>query len=96
LLLAEGWQFTRNSTVIAITSSVDEEWVQALIGIVSRRVQAVAIVIEPSTFGSKSSSLFVVSSLASVGIPTYLVKFGDDISRALATYQSAPVTAAAR
>jgi uncharacterized protein (DUF58 family) len=86
LMVAEGGQFTRNSTVIVVTSSVDEEWVQALIGVVSRHVQAVAIVIEPSTFGAADSSLFVVSSLASVGVPTYLVKYGDDISRALATH----------
>ena len=89
LLIAEGAQFTRNSTVIVITSSVDEEWVQALIGIVSRHVQAVAIMIEPSTFGAASSSLFVVSSLASIGVPTYLVKYGDDINRALATHSVA-------
>jgi uncharacterized protein (DUF58 family) len=86
MLLAEGSQFGRNSTVIAITSSVDEEWVQSLIGILSRRVQCVAIVIEPGTFGSGDSSLFVVSGLASVGVPTYLVKYGDDISRALASH----------
>ncbi len=90
LLLAEGTQFTRNSTVIVITSSTDEEWVQSLIGIVSRHVQCVAVVIEPSTFGSGESSLFVVSSLASVGVPTYLVKYGDDISRALATHAATP------
>jgi uncharacterized protein (DUF58 family) len=90
VLLAEGGQFTRNSTVIAITSSTDEEWVQSLIGIISRHVQCVAITIEPSTFGGGDSSLFVVSSLASVGVPTYLVKYGDDISRALATHASAP------
>ena len=89
LLLAEGAQFTRNSTVIVVTSSVDEEWVQSLIGIVSRHVQCVAIVIEPSTFGASNSSLFVVSGLASVGVPTYLVKYGDDISRALASHASA-------
>jgi uncharacterized protein (DUF58 family) len=88
LLLAEGTQFTRNSTVIAITSSTDEDWVQSVIGIVSRRVQCVAIVIEPSTFGAGDSSLFVVSSLASVGVPTYMVKYGDDISRALASHSS--------
>ena len=90
LLLAEGSQFTRNSTVIVVTSSTDEEWVQSLIGIVSRHVQCVAVVIEPSTFGSSESSLFVVSGLASVGVPTYLVKYGDDISRALATHAAAP------
>jgi hypothetical protein len=43
-------------------------------------------VIEPSTFGAGESSLFVVSGLASVGVPTYLVKYGDDISRALASH----------
>src|SRR3712207_8731381 len=30
VLLAEGAQFTRNSTVIVVTPSVDEEWVQSL------------------------------------------------------------------
>jgi uncharacterized protein (DUF58 family) len=86
VLLAESGQFDRNSTVIVVTSSTDEEWVQSLITLVSRRVQCVAIVIEPSTFGAGESSLFVVSGLASVGVPTYLVKYGDDISRALATH----------
>jgi uncharacterized protein (DUF58 family) len=90
ILLAEGTQFTRNSTVIVVTSSTDEEWVQSLIGIVSRHVQCVAVVIEPSTFGAGESSLFVVSSLASVDVPTYLVKYGDDISRALASHAASP------
>ena len=31
-----------------------------------------------------------VSSLASVGVPTYLVKYGDDISRALASHAATP------
>jgi uncharacterized protein (DUF58 family) len=96
MLIAEGGQFTRNSTVITISPSTDEEWVQAVIGIVSRRVQAVSIVLEPSTFGSAGSSLFVVSGLASIGVPTYLVKYGDDISRSLATYSNTtPATALA-
>lgn len=83
LLLAEGGLFTRNSTLIAITSSVDEEWVQALLSIVTRNVQCVAVVIEPDTFGGPESSLMIVSDLASMGVPTYLVKYGDDISQAL-------------
>jgi uncharacterized protein (DUF58 family) len=93
LLIADGSLFTRNSTLITITSSTEDDWVQALIGIVSRNVQTVSVVIEPSTFGGANSSLMVVSDLASVNIPTYLVKYGDDISRALATYatDSSPV-----
>jgi len=90
LLLAEGAQFTRNSTVILITPSTNEDWVQSVIGIISRHVQCVAVVIEPTTFGSGDSSLFVVSTLASIGVPTYLVKYGDDISRALATHSITP------
>jgi uncharacterized protein (DUF58 family) len=90
MLLAEGGQFSRNSTVIAITSSTNEEWVQSMISILSRNVQCVAVVIEPGTFGAAESSLFVVSSLASVGVPTYLVKYGDDISRSLASYANTP------
>lgn len=88
MLLAESGLFDRNSTLIAITSSTNEEWAHSLIEIVSRGVQSVAVIVEPSTFGSGDSALFVVSDLASMGIPTYLVKYGDDISRALASYSS--------
>lgn len=86
LLLAEGGLFTRNSTVIAITPSTEESWVQALINIVTRNVQCVAVAIEANTFGGQGSSLMVVSDLASVNIPTYLVKYGDDISQALSAH----------
>jgi len=90
LIMAEGGQFSRNSTVIFVTPSTNEDWVQSVIEIVSRRVQCVAVIIEPTTFGSGESSLFVISTLASIGVPTYLVKYGDDISRALATHSVAP------
>ncbi|MCO5175638.1 MAG: DUF58 domain-containing protein [Thermomicrobiales bacterium] len=90
LILAEGGQFSRNSTVIFVTPSTNEDWVQSVIEIVSRRVQCVAVIIEPTTFGAGESSLFVVSTLASIGVPTYLVKYGDDISRALATHSITP------
>lgn len=85
LLLAESGLFTRNSTVITVTPSTSEEWVQALVGIVTRSVQAVSVVIEPDTFGGDGSSLMVVSDLASINVPAYLIKYGDDISQALAT-----------
>jgi uncharacterized protein (DUF58 family) len=96
LLLSEGALFTRNSTVIAITPSTKDEWVQSIIGILARNVQTVAVLVEPSTFGSPNSSLITVSDLASVNIPTYLVKYGDDISRALASHAASGSTAAWR
>ena len=88
-LLAESGLFNRNSTLVTITSSTNEEWAHSLIEIASRGVQSVSIIVEPSTFGSGDSALFVVSDLASMGIPTYLVKYGDDISRALASHSAA-------
>lgn len=85
-LLAEGGNFSRNSTVIVVTPSTDERWVQALMSIVSRNIGVVTIVVERSTFsGGGESSLMVVSDLAAIGVTTYLVKYGDDIARALAS-----------
>lgn len=92
LLVAETGLFTRNSTVITITPSTEESWVQALIDVVTRNVQAVSVVIEANTFGGQDSSLMVVSDLASVNVPTYLVKYGDDITQALSTH-AAGITA---
>jgi len=91
-LLAESALFSRNSTVVVITPSTDERWPQAIMELIARHARVVSIVIEPSTFGSHDSSLMVVSDLAAIGVPTYLVKYGDDIGRALATQgQSMPM-----
>ncbi|HEU5424794.1 MAG TPA: DUF58 domain-containing protein [Nitrolancea sp.] len=84
-LMAEGALFSRNSTVVVISPSTDERWVQAVMELIARHARVVAVVVEPSTFGASESSLMVVSDLAAVGVPTYLVKYGDDISRALTT-----------
>jgi uncharacterized protein (DUF58 family) len=82
-LLTESLRFDRNSTVVIISPSVDESWVQSVVQLVARNIRCVAITIEPSTFDGSDSSLMVVSDLAAVGVPTYLVKHGDDINYAL-------------
>lgn len=84
-LMAEGSLFSRNSTVVIVTPSTDERWPTAVMELVSRHARVVCIVVEPSTFGGRDSSLMVISDLAAIGIPSYLVKYGDDISRALTT-----------
>ncbi len=84
-LLTESIRFDRNSTVIIITPSTDEQWVRSVTQLVARGVRCVAVAIEPSTFDGSDSSLMVVSDLAAVGVPTYLVKHGDDINTALST-----------
>jgi uncharacterized protein (DUF58 family) len=96
VLVAEARRFTRQSTLLVITSSTDEQWVKALAEIAARRVRVSAILIEPETFGHAPSSLMVVSGLVASGIPTHLVKYGDEISAALAANGSASVGATGR
>ncbi|MCX2726191.1 DUF58 domain-containing protein [Thermomicrobium sp. 4228-Ro] len=85
VLLAEQAHFGRQSSLIIITPSTDEAWVRVLADLVVRSVRALAVLVEPSTFGGTESSLLVVSELAALGVPFVLVKYGDDLRRALAT-----------
>lgn len=83
LLLSEAGRFGRHSTLLIVTASTDELIARALLGLVARGVKVVVVIIEPSTFGAAESALMLVSALASIAVPTYLVKRGEDIARAL-------------
>ncbi len=85
VLVAEARRFTRQSTLIVITSSTDESWIRMLAEITGKRVRSAAIFVEPETFGQAPSSLMIVSGLLAAGISTHLIKYGDDIRRALST-----------
>jgi uncharacterized protein (DUF58 family) len=94
-LLTESSRFDRNSTVVIISPSTDESWVNSVVQLQARGVRCVAITIEPSTFDGSDSSLMVISDLAAAGVPSYMVKHGDDINNALAsqgqTFQAHPI-----
>jgi uncharacterized protein (DUF58 family) len=83
LLVTEAARFGRHSTLLIVTASTDEMIARALLGLVSRGVKVVVVIIEPSTFGSAESAIMLVSALAAIAVPTYLVKRGEDIARAL-------------
>ncbi len=89
LLVAEAARFGRHSTMIVITPSVDDRIARALMGLVARGVKVVMIIIEPSTFGSSESAILLVSALAAIAVPTYLVKRGEDIGRSLTGFSGA-------
>lgn len=82
-LLAETDLLPRNSVVVIVTPSTDEGWVQAAAGLLTRNIRALSVVVEGSTFGGGQSALLVVSQLVQMGVPTYLIKRGDDIATAL-------------
>ncbi len=91
LLLSEGGRFGRQSTLIIVTASTEETIARSLMGLVARGVKVVTIIVEPSTFGATESALMLVSGLAAIAIPTYLIKRGEDIARSLTGY-AGPMT----
>jgi uncharacterized protein (DUF58 family) len=83
LISNEARRFGRHTTVVVITPSTDERWVAALGLLHGRGVKVAAIVLEPSTFGGKESSLGVFASLAASDVFTYMVKRDDDLQSSL-------------
>lgn len=90
LINVEGRHFGRHTTLVVITSSMDQGWVMSLLALTQRGVKVAVVLLEASTFGGKSNSLMVVSSLAAADIWTYLIKQGDDLSNALAPIGDSP------
>ncbi len=84
VVLSEEVRFGRGATAVIVTASTDERWLAACSLLAARGVSVLAVLLEASTFGSRQSSLLLVSTLVARGVPTYLVKRGDDLSHALA------------
>ncbi len=83
IVASEGRRFSRQAALIIITSSTAEEWVPGLLYLKRRGLGVVVILLEPGTFGGRDGSLFLVGSLATNGVPVYMVKKGDALERAL-------------
>jgi uncharacterized protein (DUF58 family) len=83
VLTAEGGRLSQNVSVVAITSSTGSDWVGALRGLRRRGVHGMAVVIDGHSFGAEEDSAPVVGTLADNGIPCYVVRKGDSLSRAL-------------
>lgn len=84
MLSNEAMSFTRGTTLIVITSSHDPRFVQRLQVLRMRGVRPICIYIDPTTFQYRIDSLACREALMASGIPTTLVRHGDDLSQALA------------
>jgi uncharacterized protein (DUF58 family) len=89
LLNHEGRRFGRHTTLLVITPSTDESWVESLQVLSGQGVKLASIVLEPGTYGGRDGSLLVYSALAASGITTYMVKRTDDLSVALGSSAAA-------
>ncbi len=83
VLMAEGRQFGRHDSLVVVTPSIDEKWVPALQLQRPRIAGAVAVLIEPASFGGPQNAVPIVGSLSSIDIPVYVVKRDDSIDAAL-------------
>jgi len=90
VLAAETVHFTRDTTVIAVTSSIDPEWVVTARHLMTRGVRCIAVVIDPASFlHEKSTDRYgnitqrIVADLVASRIPTYVVRYGDPLELAL-------------
>ena len=83
VLSAETHLFGKQDTLVVVTPSLAEEWVSALQVQLYKTASAVAVIVEPGTFGGKGNPLLTVSALSTINVPTYLVKRDDAINAAL-------------
>jgi uncharacterized protein (DUF58 family) len=85
LLVAEQRRFSRTDTVVVVTASRDDAWISMMQNLRLRGVPGQAVLLEANTFGRVPSSLGVLGALAGARVPTYVVKRGESIQRALAS-----------
>ena len=83
VLATEGAHLARHTTLVVITPSVDPRWVAALRGLRARGVQGVGVLLAAHTFGPAPDWEPVQAELQASGLPSYLVKRGDDLAVAL-------------
>jgi uncharacterized protein (DUF58 family) len=85
LIVAEQRRFSRTDTLVVVTGSREDSWVSIMRSLTLRGVHGQAVVLEGSTFGRVPSSLEILGVLAGAHVPTYVVKRGESLQRALAS-----------
>ena len=88
VLVENARQFGRSASLLVVTSSTATEWISVLRELRTRGLNIVVVLVDPTSFGGEQALDEAVMKLASVGIPAYLVRRGDQLSYAL----SRPIT----
>ncbi len=80
MLYAESHLLPRGTTVLAITPTVDHQWVTAVRQLSQRGLRVVTVSINPASFGGQRSSEEVVALLQGSGRMAYEVNCNDDLT----------------
>ncbi len=84
VLLLDGTPLSRNDTLVIITPSAELDWVRSVREIKRRGVRVIAVITDPGSFGGAYDARAASVELAASGVPTYLIREGDDLRTALA------------
>jgi uncharacterized protein (DUF58 family) len=82
ILTLEAPNFTRGTTLVIVTSSLDSLWIQEAQRLTRRGVRPVCIYIDPATFGGAPSEE-IRGMLQLARIPTLVIRNGDNLAIAL-------------
>jgi uncharacterized protein (DUF58 family) len=83
VLIAEATQFSRSSTMIVITSSVDPMWVSSLQQLLYRGIRATVVLVDPETFGGYPGADMIERKLGELRVPVYRLEQGQPLDQAL-------------
>ncbi len=83
VLAVESGRLGRNATLVAITPAGERGFVKSLRETKQRGVRVLAVLVDANTFGGVSEVRRAAVELIASGIPTYLVREGEDLRAAL-------------
>jgi uncharacterized protein (DUF58 family) len=84
MLTLETPYFTRGTTLLIVTSSLDSTWVTEAQILSRRGIRPMCILVDPASFQGSTPSTEITGLLRLAKIPTLTVRKNDDISAALA------------
>jgi hypothetical protein len=84
LLLAEAHRFGRRDNLVVVTASTDGRWLEVGRDFRARGVSCSAVLIDGESFGGTLPLEPVVGASLAAGLPTYVVRQGDDLAVSLA------------
>ncbi len=82
MLAAEAMRFGRNTSLVLITGSTNDQWLAAMQHCLLRGARATAIILDLSTFGGWSDTCTLLDSLSALGVSAYAIRKGDMIDHA--------------
>lgn len=83
VLSGEGSHLARGTTVIAISPSTRQAWVEAALYLSDRGIRVLAVLLDAASFGGRVSTDQLKNRLLAAGIPAVSVKEGSPLGEAL-------------